>query len=174
MAPDRPFEAPKSVGEPFRADPSDAAPFLTEHDNVPAVPVDSSSILDAPAPPLGSPPSHADQPEGSQPVFRTPAGGGSRAAQQSSPEERFAKVAMWVGVASIFIFQLILGTVAVFMGVSAYRRGQKQHGRLAIIFGGIGIVLGITTLVLVSTGVLDVEAFERRLREMLDQRTVGN
>lgn len=149
VAPDRPYEAPKAVGEPFRADPSDAAPFLTENDKVPVVPVEPASATPTPGAPLGHPPTHSAQPAGNQPLFRAPT-----PATQLTPEARFARTALWVSVVSIFIFNIILGPIAIVMGVIAMRRGEKKQGRLAIIFGAIGTIVGVVFLVLAGLGVI--------------------
>lgn len=162
---DRPYLPPKSVGEPYRADPTDAAPFLTENDKVPTVPVETTPLVESPGspgPPYGHPPSHSPEHAGTQPVFRAP----TPAATQT-PEERFAKTAFWVSIASIFIFNVVLGPIAILMGVIAWRRGEKKLGRLAVVFGAIGLIIGIAFLVLVAQGVLP------SVDEMLDDIRKG-
>jgi hypothetical protein len=71
-----------------------------------------------------------------------------------TPELRFARTALWVGVASIFVFNIVIGPVAVFMGIIARRRGEQRLGRLAIIFGAIGTLVGILLLTLSAAGVI--------------------
>lgn len=81
-----------------------------------------------------------------------------------SPQYRQARIAVWVGVASIFLFNVILGPLAVVFGALSMRRGERRLGRMAVILGVIGTVVGILLLVLVSNGVLP--DFEEMLREM--------
>ncbi|MGK2878080.1 MAG: hypothetical protein ACSLFF_05835 [Solirubrobacterales bacterium] len=147
------YEPPPSVGEPFRADPSGPAPFLTDSEQVPVVPVESAPYRepadlpkhddDAPRTEYGAPPMF-------QPSGKTPA----QKAAPMRPEARFARTAMWVGVASIFVFNIVLGPIAVIMGVMALRRGEQRQGRLAIIFGAVGTTIGVLLLVLASAGIL--------------------
>lgn len=145
---ERTFDPPKPAGEPFRGDPSDPAPFLTENDKVPVVPVEQGVPFGS-APVFDQPPTHSVEPAGGQPVFQTP-----RPARQLTPDERYAQTAFRVGIASIFVFNIILGPIAIFMGIASIRRGQKQHGKNAIILGAIGTALGITLLVLAALGVI--------------------
>lgn len=156
------FVPPEPVGEPFRADPSDPSPFVSEGD-APSVPV-----VEPAAPVLpGHPPTHS-APEEIYPVNpSTPPqqqppqyGQNVRPAQppaQRAPlnaEEKFARTAVWVGVASIFIFNVIFGPIAVVMGAMALQRGQKEKGYWAIGLGVAGTVIGVAVLILVSTGVM--------------------
>lgn len=148
VAGERAFEPPKPAGEPFRGDPSDAPPFLTENDRVPVVPVEAGVPFGA-GPVFDHPPTHSTDAGRSQPVFQAP-----RPAQQLTPDERYAQIAFRLGIASIFIFNIILGPIAIFMGIASIRRGQKQHGKNAIILGAIGTGLGVTLLVLAALGVI--------------------
>lgn len=155
---DERFVPPTPIGTPYRSDPSDPAPFLTDNDSVPVVPVEPVE----PAPyvePTGLPQHEEDAPRteyGAPPMFQ-PAG--KKSSSQTpvaplSPEARFARTAMWVGVASIFVFNVVVGPIAVIMGVMAIRRGEKQQGRLAIIFGLVGTAIGVLLLVLSGLGVI--------------------
>lgn len=147
------YEPPPAVGEPFRADPTGPAPFLTDSEQVPVVPVEPAPYRepadlpkhedDAPRTEYGAPPMF-------QPTGKTPA----QKAAMLTPEARFARTAMWVGVASIFIFNVVLGPIAVVMGIMAMRRGEKRQGRLAVIFGAVGTTIGVLLLVLSSLGVI--------------------
>lgn len=143
---ERAFLPPSTPGEAFRADPSDPAPFLTENDKVPVVPVESGPIHPSASPPIESPPTYRTD----QPVFQAP----SQVARKSdTPEERFAKIALWTGVASVFVFQLILGPAAIVMGIMSIRRGETRNGWLAVLFGTIGVVFGVVVLVLTAMGI---------------------
>ncbi|MBJ7459691.1 MAG: hypothetical protein JHD02_10920 [Thermoleophilaceae bacterium] len=99
-----------------------------------------------------------------------PSGGSATDAPKApmTANQRYARIALWLGVISIFVFQVVLGPIAVAMGVISYRRGEKKEGRLAIIFGCIGILLGIAALILVETGVIpSTEESWERIRELL-------
>lgn len=151
----RNYSAPRNVGEPYRADPKDPPPFTAEGDRLPAA-QPAPAQVDAGNPPLGHPPSHSPQyaqqsrpAPSEQPTF-VPA----QKERVQTPEERFARISLWLGVASIFAFGPILGPVAVVLGVMSIQRGEKKLGRLAIIFGLIGTLLGILFAVLVAKGVL--------------------
>jgi hypothetical protein len=153
---DRAYEPPPSVGEPFRAHPEDPAPFLTEDDKVPVVPVEPSASQVIAESPAGHPPSHSPEYGGGQPRFQQPGQVVRPATAAPSPEERFAKTAYWTGIASIFVFNVILGPTAIVMGVMAIQRGEKRLGKLAIVFGVIGTVIGVALLVMVSADVLNI------------------
>lgn len=72
---------------------------------------------------------------------------------------------VWAGVASIFVFNLVLGPVAVVIGIMAMGRGERDRGKLAIWLGLAGTVIGIALLVLVAVGVIpDVDQMLRDLR----------
>jgi hypothetical protein len=155
MAKDR-FVPPAPVGSPYRSDPSDPAPFLTDDVTVPVVPVEPAPYVE----PTGLPQHEEDAPRteyGAPPMFQPP--GKSKSSNQVpavalTPEQRFGRTALWVGVASIFIFNVVIGPIAVIMGVMAIRRGEKHNGRLAIITGLIGTAIGVTLLVLSAAGVI--------------------
>jgi hypothetical protein len=148
------FVPPAPVGAPYRSDPADPAPFQTENDVVPVVPVESAPYVQ----PTGLPQHAEDAPRteyGAPPMGQPPSSGAKQVPTLAlSPEARFARTALWVGVASIFIFNVVLGPVAVIMGVMAMRRGEKRQGKLAIIFGIVGTTIGVALLVLSSMGVI--------------------
>ncbi|MBJ7355292.1 MAG: hypothetical protein JHC98_10760 [Thermoleophilaceae bacterium] len=148
------FIPPAPIGTPYRSDPSDPAPFPTEGETVPAVPVEPAPYVQ----PTGLPQHEEDAPRteyGAPPMFEKPGRSGKQSsATPLSPEARFARTAMWVGVASIFVFNIVIGPIAVIMGVMAIRRGEKQQGRLAIIYGVIGTAIGVALLVLSAAGVI--------------------
>jgi hypothetical protein len=162
-ASERRFRPPEPVGEPYRADPADPAPFLGEHDSVPAVPVEHAPVAPA-GPPFGHPPTHSPDPGGAGPVFRRP----SPPARPATPEERFARTAFWVGVASIFVFNVVIGPIAMVLGLMAIRRGERRLGTLAIICGAAGTAIGVLLLVLVSRGVLPT--FDEMMRDIRNGR----
>jgi hypothetical protein len=154
MAEDR-FVPPAPVGAPYRSDPSDPAPFLTDDVTVPVVPVEAAPYIE----PTGLPQHAEDAPRteyGAPPMFQPP---GSKSSNQVpvlplTPNQRFARTALWVGVASIFIFNIVIGPIAVIMGVMAIRRGERHNGRLAIITGVIGTLIGAALLILSAAGVI--------------------
>ncbi len=156
--PEREYRAPEPVGEPFRADPADSAPFSTESDTLPtARRADAWQAQEA----YGHPPSHSPEyqqgvhPSGGEtgPSFRQ-----SSEVQRTMPpltaEARFARIAFWTGIASIFVFNIVIGPIAVVMGALSIRKGEKRLGQLAMLFGALGTLIGIVLLILVAQGVL--------------------
>lgn len=86
--------------------------------------------------------------------------------EPASPAEQRARWALWVGVASIFVFNVVLGPLAMILGAQSMRRGQRELGRRALIFGALGTVIGIAVLTLVALGVMpSTEELLKRLRE---------
>lgn len=138
---DRPAPVPPApVGEPYRADPRDPAPF--EYGD----PAPPRSL-----PTLGTAP---------QPYQRELRAGQSPPAtsfvqpRALGPDEKFARTAMRIGIASIFVFNLVLGPLAILLGASALRRGQRRTGWQAIWLGAGGTLIGVVALVLLATGVI--------------------
>ena len=152
--PGRGFQPPAPVGEPYRADPSGPAPFVREGEPVPVVPVEPA-VEPNPGRPVPSPPYAYPQPQSdaTTPQFRQP-GTVQRSTAPMSADERFARVSLWIGVASIFVFNLFLGPVAIVRGVMSIRRGEKRLGQLALVYGLLGTVIGIAYIALVAAGVL--------------------
>lgn len=130
-----PLRPPEPIGEPYQGDPGAPSPFARE----------GEVLQSARTPPTTEPPVGTASPGGR-------AGAGS--AFPSTPEQRFARTALWLGIASVFIFNLVIGPVAIVMGVIAIRRGERRTGRLALLCGALGTFIGILLLVLVSAGVL--------------------
>lgn len=160
---ERGFQPPAPHGEPYRADPSDPAPFLTEHDKVPVVPVEREVPTEAMLG-YGQPPTHSN-PQQTGPTFTQPGTSKTQGqAPPSTPNERFARNAFWAGIASIFVFNVVLGPIAIIMGTLAIVRGEKRLGQLAILFGVIGTVIGVALLVLVAEGV--IPSFDQLLRDV--------
>ncbi len=156
--PEREYRAPEPVGEPYRADPADGAPFSTESDPVPTV---SPAEAWQPQEAYGHPPSHSPEyQQGSRPARGEtgPSFRQSSELQRTLPplteEARFARIAFWTGIASIFVFNIVLGPIAVVMGAMAIRKGEKRLGQLAVLFGALGTLIGIVLLILVAQGVL--------------------
>lgn len=148
MAP-REFRPPEPIGEPFRGDPQAPAPFSDDaQSNWSSTP----TVPQGGPPSLGQPPSLAapETPAQTQPQFQRP----EQRQSELSPDQRFARIAVWVGVASIFVFNLVLGPVAIALGISAIRRGERSSGKLTVILGAIGTLVGVVFLVLVAAGVL--------------------
>jgi hypothetical protein len=158
------YQPPKPEEEPFRADPSDPAPFTHEGDLPAARDIDTAPVTALP----GHPPTHSSPdslygykgqtprpespPKPGQPVFTRP--GANAPAKPIDPVERFGRTALWVGVASLFIFNVVFGPIAIIMGAMAVQRGQKKNGWWAIGLGAAGTAIGVAVLVLVSTGVM--------------------
>jgi hypothetical protein len=145
------FKPPSPVGKPYRGDPSDPAPFVTDRELAAAgVPAASLAHL-----PVGSgPPSFSagqsparPLPPGS-PVFRKP--------EQAFPDQnlKFARIAVGVSIASLLAFGVILGPIGIAMGIVSFRRGQRQLGAWAIAAGAAGTIISIVTIVLVAMGAI--------------------
>lgn len=169
---EREFLPPEPVGEPFRADPADPAPFPAADETPTRIPAPSPG----PGPPFGHPPTHSRE---FQERYGDPTGAGRdpfvpRPAQRPplpvSADERFAKTARGLGIASIFVFNVVLGPIAMVMGVMAMRRGEQRLGRSAVIFGAIGLTVGILLLVLAALGVIpSVDEMLKDLRRSSSQ-----
>lgn len=121
------IQPPRPIGEPYRADPLGPPPFPTANEPSPTV-------------------------RQMPPVAETPPV--AAAAEKRSPDQRFARFAVWTGISSIFVFNVFIGPLAVVMGFVAHRRGQHRSGRHAMLLGAFGTVIGVVILVLVSEGVL--------------------
>lgn len=172
----REFKPPAPQGEPYRADPSDPFPFPTESD----APARHEPSTDLPEVPRWShPPTHSAEfsgvaPAASEPVesgkpqFRQPGDPFAAKPKPPIPVGRQARVGLWIGVASLFVFNIFLGPAAVVLGVRAVRNGEKQIGQWAIALGVAGTVIGITVMVLISTGVMP--SVEEMLRDLRDAR----
>lgn len=163
--PGRGFQPPAPVGEPYRADPSGPAPFVREGEAVPTVPVEAAA-QPAPGRPVTGPPygyPQRPQSDTTAPQFRQ-SGTAQRPTEPMSADERFARVSLWIGVASIFVFNLFLGPVAIIRGIMSIRRGEKRLGRLALLYGVLGTVIGIAYIGLVAAGVLPT--FDQMLNDI--------
>lgn len=168
MTPQREFVPPEPVGEPYRADPADAFPFPTETDAPPAQ-VPQQELPEVPR--WSRPPSYSPdlQPgAGTErptvPQFRPP---GQTGAPPPSPEAaaatRHARIAIWIGIASLLVAYTFLGAVSIVMGATAMKRGEKKLGLWAVWIGVASVLLGVSLYVLQATGVLD--GLEDWLRE---------
>ncbi len=184
MMGDKEFKGPQPVGEPYRADPADPLPFPTENDAPPRhePPPDLPEV-----PRWTRPPSHSPefQPGAQPPPASGLQEGGSTGEQHvrprgapfnkdaaaqkvepPTPAYRQARIGMWIGVASLFVFNIILGPVAIVMGISAIQRGEKRIGTRALGLGIAGTVTGIIVMVLVATGVMpSLDELMQDLRE---------
>ncbi len=143
---------PSPVGEPFRGSPADEYPFplagpggisgdstFNGASLAPFVPVDDASI---------GPPAFV-RPRGARPAFVPPVPFATQ-----SPQQRQARIAAGLGLASLLVIPLVLGPIAIFMGVRAVRAGERGLGRWAISAGVAGTVLGVVGVILWATGVL--------------------
>lgn len=139
---------PTPVGEPYRARPEGDIPFEREN------PLEDRRRLIQNAWVGQAGPQFAEAPTVTVPSV------------PATPAERRARWAFWVGVASVFVFNVILGPIAMVLGLQSIRRGEKRLGQLALLFGAIGTVIGVAVLVLVAQGVMpDTEELLKRLRE---------
>jgi hypothetical protein len=133
---------PAPVGEPYRGDPGQPPPFEFES------PRDARAERQQFQHPMPPPQLPAHVP--------------------LTPEQRFARIALWVGVASIFVFNLVLGPVAIVLGILAIRRGELQTGRRAALFGLLGTVIGAIFMYLVANGMLP--SVEEMLKDLETKR----
>lgn len=131
---------PKPVGEPFRGNPADVFPFPVT--GLGGVPVPVPAIAPVPVPAAAVPMGHL-------PVFNPPAVSAGR-----SPEYRAARVALGLGLASLLVLPLVLGPIAIVLGVRSLRAGERKLGHWAISAGVAGTVLGVVGLILWATGVI--------------------
>ena len=121
---------------------------------MPGVPVEPAPYIeptglpqhgeDAPRTEYGAPP--MSQPSGKPP---TP-----KVLVPLTADQKYARNAFWVAIASIFIFNIVLGPIAIYMGVVARRKGQEELGKRAILIGVIGTIIGILAIVLSAMGVI--------------------
>jgi hypothetical protein len=75
-------------------------------------------------------------------------------AASTDPDLRDARMAMWVGVISLFVLGVVFGPIGVALGIRSLRAGQRRLGWIAIVTGAIGFVSHVALLVLVATGVI--------------------
>lgn len=173
----RDFRPPAPEGEPYRADPADPFPFPTEADAPPR----QEPPTDLPEVPRWShPPTHnpnyagtapmPGEPTGgaAKPKFRQPGGAIAGSASPPAPVARQARIGLWIGVASLFVFNVFLGPAAIVLGIRAIRNGEKQLGQWAVGLGTAGLLIGITVMVLIGTGVMP--SVEEMLRDIRDGR----
>lgn len=171
----REFKPPSPEGDPYRADPADPFPFPTEADapprqepppDLPEVPRWShppthnpnySGAAPAPGEPVGG---------NAQPQFRPPGGAVEGKPKPPVPVERQARIGLWIGVASLFVFNIFLGPAAIVLGIRAIRNGEKQIGQWAIVLGTAGLLIGIAVMILIGTGVMP--SVEEMLRDLRD------
>jgi hypothetical protein len=148
------FVPPAPVGTPYRSDPADPAPFLNASDSVPVVPVEAAPYIE----PTGLPQHAEDAPRteyGAPPMFQPP----GKSAIQGPPvpltdDQRFARNAFWFGIASLFLFQVVMGPVAIVLGIMSRRRGELEMGKRTIILGLVAIAIGVLSIVLTVLGVI--------------------
>lgn len=157
------FVPPKPAGDPYRGDPKDSVPFLTE--GAPLIPPGSDEMTT----PWMNDSAFPGTPSG-QPQFR-PA-----PKIPLSPEEvqtlRIAKVGLGSGIASIFFFWPLFGPIAVGLGIAAIRRGERKIGTWAVSTGAAGILIGLIVTVLVLTNVVDADQLEENLKNLFsDMKT---
>lgn len=88
--------------------------------------------------------------------------------QPPTAAARQARVAFWIGIASIFVFNIFLGPLAIVLGIRAIRNGEKQTGQWAVATGVAGTLIGILVMVLVATGVMP--SFDELLRDIREGR----
>lgn len=151
------FTPPPAIGEPYRADASGPPPFESGD------PQEAARAQARKSSP-GHPPSMSPQYARLLPPLQE--GGGPASKPQLTPDQRFARTAFGVGIASLLVFQVVLGPLAVLLGARAVRRGERELGRRTMLLGAIGTLIGIAALVLQATGVIPpTEELLERLRE---------
>ena len=171
----RHFKPPQPVGEPFRGDPKDPLPFVTE--GSPDVP--AAGVPDAMSPWMTDEAfpshSHGPPPQG-PPSLNSPPQGQPQTRPQFRPQpkppldpaiaqrRRVAKIGLGAGIASIVLSPL-LGPIGIALGVMAIRRGERRLGLWAVATGAAGILIGIIVVILVSQGVIDPEQMLRDLKK---------
>jgi len=158
------FVPPAPVGTPYRSDPADPAPFLTDTDSVPVVPVEPAPYRE----PANLPKHDDDDPRteyGAPPMFQPSGQKSANAASAGplSPDQKYARAAFWVGIASLIALGIVLGPIAIFMGVTAIKRGEKETGRRAVILGIVGALINAVGIILSALGIIPP------LNEMIDQ-----
>lgn len=142
------WRPPTPLGEPFRAQPEGDIPFERENPREERQRLVQSAWVG---------------PTGPQFVQSTPV---AVPVASHNPAERRARWAFWIGVASVFVFNVILGPIAMVLGLQSIRRGERRLGQLALLFGTIGTVIGMVVLLLVAQGIMpSTEELLRRLRE---------
>ncbi|MFY9487326.1 MAG: hypothetical protein WAP35_01325 [Solirubrobacterales bacterium] len=155
------YMPPAPQETPFRGDPGDPVPFITDR-QLGELPIDPEPLPYQLPPegatageiPWGAGATRPQQPvPGDAPVFQRPAAGPLTAASTSN-DQRSARIAVGVGIASIFVMNLILGPIAIVLGARAAKRGERKLGTLAISTGAAGTVIGIVVLILWLAGVL--------------------
>jgi hypothetical protein len=173
MAP-KDFRPPEPVGEPFRGDPKDSVPFLTE--GQPLIPLgadeattpwmnDSAFPTVAQGPPSHSVPTGPPSLRGSsleQPQFRPPAK--PPLDPEAAQTQRMAKIGLASGIASIFFFWPLFGPIAIGLGINAIARGERKIGSWAVATGAAGILIGLIVTILVLTNVVDPDQLLRELQ----------
>lgn len=137
------FRPPRPVGEPFRGDSRDAAPFPTERS------ARASGLVPAvnPAFAVAAGPVFAPA-VAKRPIFTRPNAAGE------TPDRRAARAALALGLVSLLVLPVVLGPVAIVLGIRAIRGGERRLGAWAVSAGVAGTVLGIVGVILWATGVL--------------------
>lgn len=87
------------------------------------------------------------------PVFTPPAAHAPTDADVKRAES-YAKIALGVAIASLFVAGPILGPIGIVMGAKSIKRGQGKLGGWAIAAGAAGTILSIVLIVLSALGVL--------------------
>jgi hypothetical protein len=137
------FHPPAPIGEPFQGDPRDAAPFPTERS------VSAGGLMPAAIPAYAVAGGPAFAPTvATSPIFTRPGAGAE------THDRRAARAALAIGLASLLVLPVVLGPLAVTLGVRAIRNGERRLGIWAISAGVAGTVFGIVGVILWATGEL--------------------
>ncbi|MFY9265664.1 MAG: hypothetical protein WAO61_09610 [Solirubrobacterales bacterium] len=148
------YSAPRPEQTPFRGDPRDPVPFITDRQlgDLPRDPRPAAYVLPQDGATAGEIPLTGPASASRGDRSAEPAAG--RLIAASPDDRRPARVALVIGVLSILVFNLILGPIAVALGLKAIRRGEAKLGLWALSTGVAGTAIGIAVVILWLTGVL--------------------
>lgn len=153
--PSKEFQPPEPVGEPFRADPADPAPFATEGS--------PAQFQARPAPAAPQWPPQQLPPQGAQqPYFRVPQR--PPLSPEQARNQRRAKIGLTLGILSILVSPAF-GPFAIVLGSISIARGERKIGAWALSTGVAGTLIGVVLGILMLAGVVDPDQILQNLRE---------
>ncbi len=157
----RRYLPPVPVGTPYEGDPKQPFPFETE--SAPQRPSQASPFPHGEPPPgtaqaetpVGAPPGFGTAP-GEPPLMMPPEFTQSRMRSKNVDiPRRHARTALWVSIASLLFFGIVLGPIGFVLGIRSVREGEKSLGWWAIAVGLTGFISSAVLLVLVATGTIE-------------------